>query len=859
MRSGSVAERPAHGLLELVDAHAEAPALIDRDGGRSHGRLRAEVRATAAQLPELSEGKRLVHVPLRRDAASIVAYLTVLEAGHVALVTDPGERAARIVERYRPDLAVTGDAAAPFTDWDAEPRHLLHPDLALLLSTSGSTGSPKLVRLSGENLRSNARGIAAALRISERDRAITSLPLSYTFGLSVLHSHLVSGAAVVLHEGSVTDASFWQSVDGHGVTTLAAVPHTIDLLSADGELERPHPSLRQIAQAGGRMPPERVRELARLGELHGWELAVMYGQTEATARICVLDPALAASAPDAVGAPIASTSIRLDTAVPEAEGDVGEVVVRGPGVMLGYAEHPDDLALGAMLDELRTGDLGTVGADGQLRIVGRRSGFVKVMGLRIDIASVERALEADGLTACVGGDADGLTVVVEPAGERTAERARRLAGAASGLGMAAVAVAVGALPRLPHGKVDRTAASALVRAAAAVEEQPIDADRTGAVASAISRVLGVEQADPRRSFVELGGDSLSQVQASTRLEGLLGTLPRGWHHRPLAELAALAPAAPRRSGTRSVETSVLLRAIAAIAICGSHAGLFDVQGFAHILLAVAGASTARFALSAPTARGRWRASLRILLGIAVPASAVALLGMLATGRYDWSNVLLSHWLTAAPGEPATLVELWFVEVLLAGIAVLAAVLSLPVVGCAWQRHPWRVAAALTALALVPRFAMPLVSDEPQGMLAGALWLVAVGAAAAHADTRLRRAATVALAVLGGATFFPDDPARSATIVAGIVALVVVPAVRLPGWSVPPLAVLAAASLHIYLIQFLVLSLLEPDALETAAAIAAGIALWLVTDRPVRRLQALVTRPIRPRSLARPAAPALPVI
>jgi acyl-coenzyme A synthetase/AMP-(fatty) acid ligase len=841
MPTRAVLERSRSGLLDTHSAgNDSSPAILAADGAAlSREQLRRDVRSLADRLPALETGKRLVHVPLRADAASVLAYLAVLEAGHVALVTAEGERADAIVDRYRPDLSSTGDADAPFTDWEEEPRHLLHPDLALLLSTSGSTGSPKLARLSWENLRSNAHAIATALRLSPDDRAITTLPLHYCFGLSVLHSHLVAGASIVLHGGSIADPGLWHAVDALGATTLAVVPHGIDLLAATGELERAHPSLRLIAQAGGRLAPARVRELARLGDERGWDLAVMYGQTEATARICVLDPALAASAPDAVGTPIPGTSLRLDTAVPEAADGAGEVVVQGPGVMLGYAEHPDDLALGPMLDELRTGDLGRIGDDGQLRIVGRRSGFVKVMGLRVDVAAVESALESAGFQACVGADPTGLTVAVEP-GRGTGDAARRVAAAASGVGIAAVDAAVAPLPRLASGKLDRPAAVALVRAGSTTE--PALADARDGIARAVGRVLGIESVDLDRSFVELGGDSLSHVQASVRLEAVAGALPRGWHHRPLAELAGRTPRT--RGRFRTVETPVLLRALAAIAICGSHAGLFDLQGGAHILLAVAGASAAAFALSAPSATGRWRATLRILIGIAVPTAAIALVGMLATGRYDWSNVLLSHWLVRTADERPTLGELWFVDALVVCLLVLAAVLSVPRIARVWRRDPWLVAAALAALALVPRFLLPLVEADPQGLPAGLLWLFAVGAAAVHAHSPARRAATIAIAAIGGAGFFSDDLLRSGTIVVGIAALVLVPAVRIPAWAVRPVSVVAAASLHIYLVQFLVLSMLEHDAVETVAALAAGVLLWWLTDRPVRRLQDLTIPTVR---------------
>jgi len=811
-----------------------------------------------------------VHLPVRPDVESVTAYLATLEAGHVALVTGD-EGTAGIVGRYRPDVTATGDPAEPFEVSSQGPRHLLHPDLALLLSTSGSTGSPKLVRLSRRNVVSNAAAIAQALRITPADRAVTSLPLHYCFGLSVLHSHLVAGASVVLHDGSVLDEALWGAVDDLQVTTLAVVPHMVELMESTGVLQRPHRSLRLLAQAGGRMRPDRVVRTAALGREQGWELAVMYGQTEATARICVLDPALVADNPDAVGRPVAGTSLRLDATVPEAVDGAGEVVVRGPGVMMGYAEHPDDLALGPMLSELRTGDLGRLGPDGLLRLVGRRSGFVKVMGLRVDLATVEGILESAGLTACVGGDDTGLTVAVGPeAGVSTVEtagRARRLAGEASGLGPAAVAVAVVELPRLDNGKVDRLGCAALVRGGsldACEQTRHRTAESMGAsptlavrLARTVCEVLGLDAVDLDRTFVQVGGDSLSHVQASVRLEGLLGPLPRGWHHRPLSELVELgrSRAGTRasqgrldrrglRRGWRTVETSVLLRAIAVVIICGSHADLFRILGGAHTLLAVAGFNAARFGLSFPTAGGRWWATVRTLIGVAVPTMAVALVGMVTQHRYGWANVVLANWMVGDVTYGFRN-ELWFVDALVASTLALAAVLSVPALARVWRRDPWRVAAAVAVVALVPRFVvLQLGEGVLRGIMPTTFWLFAVGAAVAHADTRLRRLLTFAVAVLGGVTFFPDDPVRNATILAGVAALTFVPEVRLPRRWVPVVGVLAAASLYVYLVQFQILDHVPTSLGATAVAIAAGCLFWRLADRPVRRLQDRVS-PLHP--------------
>lgn len=861
----SPAVAPSQGALLSQDrAPAGQLALLTAAGeGLSHEELGRTVADVAGRLPDVADGRRLVHVPLRPELASVTAYLATLHAGHVALVTPDDTRTDKILDRYPPDVTATGDPERPFELLARAPRHLLHPDLSILLSTSGSTGSPKLVRLSRQNVRSNALAIAEALRLTEDDRAITSLPLHYCFGLSVLHSHLVAGGSVVLNEGSVLTEELWDAVDELGVTTMAVVPHTVELLESTGALERPHASLRLLAQAGGRMHPDRVLRTAALGRRQGWELAVMYGQTEATARICVLDPALVADHPDAVGRPVAGTSLHLDTSVPEASDGSGEVVVRGPGVMMGYAEHVDDLALGAMLSELRTGDLGRIGPDGLLRLVGRRSGFVKVMGLRIDLTTVESTLEAQGYVACVGGDDAGLTVVVEPAPGavpvETAALVRRLAGEASGLSPAAVAVTVAGLPRLPNGKVDRLACTALVRGEQPHEPGPQgDADPTLAtgVARAVGDVLGLDAVDLARSFVQHGGDSLGHVQASVGLEKLVGPLPPGWHHRPLGELVEQARPVHDLPGTaadgapgrwwrgRSVETSVLLRAIAVVIICGSHADLFHVLGGAHTLLAVAGFNAARFGLSMPTARGRWRASLRTLVGVAVPTAAVALFGMVVQDRYGWANVLLVNWIFGDVAHGFRN-ELWFVDALVACTLTLAAILAVPWVGRAWRLQPWRVAAAVAAVALVPRF---LVLSLGEGVLRGIMpttfWLFAVGAAVAYADTRGRRLLTLAVAVVGGATFFPDDLVRNATVLAGIALLTFVRKVRLPAWAVPAVGLLASASLYVYLVQFPILGLV-PDALgATVAALAVGCLVWRLADRPVRRLQDLLLRPNR---------------
>lgn len=855
-------ERARRTPLPTPGQVGAAAALITATGAPwTHADLRSRVDHLVTRLPDLTRGRCLVHVPLQPEAGSVAAYLAVLEAGHVALVTADDSSAAtptrRILERYRPDLRVATHGAG-YQQLTAGPQHLLHPDLALLLSTSGSTGSPKLVRLSHDNVVSNAAAIAGALGLTSADRGITSLPLHYCYGLSVLHAHLYAGGSVVLSDDSVLDDSFWEGVDRHEVTTVAGVPHTLQLMDSTGVLQRPHPSLRLVTQAGGRLAPERVERTARLGEQQGFELAVMYGQTEATARIAVLDPRRTLEHSDAVGRPVPGTQVRVDLKVPGADpaSGLGELVVQGPGVMMGYALHPDDLACGPMLRELHTGDLARVDEQGIIRITGRRSGFVKVMGVRVDLEAVEARLESEGLIACVTGDDTGLRVAIEPsAGPDDTELvqcARVLAGASCGLGVTAVEAAVLRLPRRPGGKVDRQRCDVLVRAAATVEhgtdcETAGDtcAGMTRVVAQTLTSVLGRDHIDLDRSFVQLGGDSLSHVRASVQLEELLGPLPSDWHHQPLRRLVADAQPPPadeartRRDGRRTVEMSVLLRAVAVIAICGSHADLFRILGGAHILLAVAGFNAARFGLSTPSAGLRWRATGRMLIGIAVPTALVALFGMVTHDRYGWANVVMANWATGdvAYGQHN---ELWFIDALVASLLLLTTVLSVPPVARWWHRDPWAVAFGVALLALIPRFAV-LATQEGvlRGILPTVFWFFAIGAAFAYARTPRRQRLTLAVAVVGGITFFPDDPVRNLTILAGIAALALVPSVRVPAWTVPVVSLLASASLYIYLIQFQIIGWVPTSLGATAAALAAGCVLWRFAHPLVQRLQALL--------------------
>ncbi|HSX66770.1 AMP-binding protein [Nocardioides sp.] len=860
----SAGERRVAPLVRMLAAHGERVALRGEgaDDGITYADLAGRVATFAATLGPV---RRLVLLEGRNDTDTLVAWLGSVAAGSPVLLTGPGAARDALAAAYDPDVVWDGRLHT-LRDTSA---HDLHPDLALLLSTSGSTGSPKLVRLSHTNLLANARAIADYLGIRDTDVAATTLPIHYCYGLSVVHSHLVAGATVHLTGRSVTEPAFWEEARATGVTTFPGVPHTFEMLDALGFTGAELPTLRYLTQAGGKLAPDAVRRHAARGAANGWDLVVMYGATEATARMAWLPPHLAETAAETIGIPIPGGSLTVEPR-PDLESDpeIGELVYRGDNVMLGYATTPEELALGRTVHELRTGDLGRQRDDGLFEVVGRCSRIAKVFGLRVDLDRVERSLLADGIVAAVADGGDALVVAVAAGAAAVDTTAVRAAvREVTGLPAAGVRVVTPAdLPRLPNGKVDyRTVAAS--GAATATREVPRSVSGRH-VAAIFGELLG-KAATPDHSFRALGGDSLSYVEASLRLEQLLGTLPADWTARTAADLAGAAlphatrlrRAAPPRGlarllgARRTVETSVLLRALAIVSIVGTHANLFVLLGGAHTLFAVLGFNFARFHAALPRVE-RTRAVARSLARIVLPAMLV--IGVVATYHQGvtWKQIFLLNWLTG-PGEwENPMWRYWFIEVAVVLTAVATLVLAVPAVSRVARRHPFALPLGLAVAGLLPRFALRTTAYDaeeggfdvverslsvgPMGIGGGdflhephtVFWLFALGWAAAGATTVGQRLLLTALAAVGTVGFFLGEPGREAYIVLGIVALTWVRQVQVPDRVARTAGVLASASMWIYLVHWEVYPHLEHriPLLATVLSLAAGVLAWQAWGR-----------------------------
>ena len=301
------------------------------------------------------------------------------------------------------------------------------------------------------------------LEIDERERAIQSLPIHFSYGLSVLNTHLAAGASLILSPHSIMRPEFWADAGRWHATSFAGVPYSYAILERTGLLRKAMPeTMRTLTQSGGRLAPETIIELHEFVSSRGGRLFVMYG-ADGVDRAHLLRPADALpEKAHTVGVPIPAGSLSIRAGGEEpAEPDVeGEVIYRGPNVMLGYAEHREDLALGDDLNGvLNTGDLGVIDEDGFLRLTGRTKRIAKVFGLRVNLDEIEAAAGAHGPVAVVdGGDQIVLWRVSgaqQSAEELELDLARRF-----GLKSRAFAVRdVDDLPLIGRGKVDYNALS----------------------------------------------------------------------------------------------------------------------------------------------------------------------------------------------------------------------------------------------------------------------------------------------------------------------------------------------------------------------------------------------------------------
>jgi acyl-coenzyme A synthetase/AMP-(fatty) acid ligase len=415
-------------FLDLDRKDRNKVAVIDDSGDQlTYGNLCDFSEEFAKHLPKRS----LVFLMAENRNGSLLGYIACLSNGIVPLILSAKTEEslyASLYNLYQPEYIWAPNEMVEKLGhekvYEAHGYALLHtgnapvamhPDLALLLPTSGSTGSPKLVRHSLRNIEANADNVRRMFEMDGTEKAMAILPMHYTMGLSVIASHLLAGATLLLSGRSLLDRGFWAMLKE--ATSFTGVPYSYELLMKMRFTRMDLPNLRIITQGGGKLTEEMFRALAQYAHDKGKKFIATFGQSECTARMAYLPAELAMEKTCSIGMaePGGQLSIVDENGNESFEGEAtGEMVYRGENVTLGYANCKEDLLKG---DEnhgvMHTGDLARRDADGCYFIVGRLKRFLKIFGLRIGLDEVENLIKSEyGIDCYCKGNDEKLVVLV---------------------------------------------------------------------------------------------------------------------------------------------------------------------------------------------------------------------------------------------------------------------------------------------------------------------------------------------------------------------------------------------------------------------------------------------------------------
>lgn len=377
-----------------------------------------ELDQKGRELAEVIGKRKLVFVLCKNEIGSVLGYSAFVNNDIVPVMLNANlehEMLRGLINTYKPSFlwvpcnevnehdsfgdSVYENCGYSLVKTNCDIEHELNDDLCLLLTTSGSTGSPKFVRQSYKNVKSNAEAIVEYLHLDESERPITTLPMNYTYGLSIINSHLIVGATILVTDKGLMQKEFWDFFKEEGATSFGGVPYTYEMLDRLRFYKMELPSLRYMTQAGGKITPELHKKFAEYAEEKDKKFIVMYGQCEATARMGYLPAERALEKCGSMGIAIPGGEFRLID--PEGKeitepNVTGELVYKGDNVTMGYAECIEDLAKG---DErggiLETGDMAQFDADGYYYIVGRKKRFLKIYGNRVNLDEIDRMVKME--------------------------------------------------------------------------------------------------------------------------------------------------------------------------------------------------------------------------------------------------------------------------------------------------------------------------------------------------------------------------------------------------------------------------------------------------------------------------------
>jgi acyl-CoA synthetase (AMP-forming)/AMP-acid ligase II len=368
----------------------------------------------------------LIFILCNNSIEALVGYIGTLKSDSVGVLLPSNidsNSLDKLKELYKPDYLWQpfdkGNSRYNYKDYfleeyDIDRDRNINPNLSLLLSTSGSTGSPKMVRLTASNLDQNAKSIAQYLKLHEKERPITTLPMHYSYGLSIINSHLRVGATILLTNDSLVSRPFWDFFLDGRATSIAGVPYNYEILRRIKFFDMELGVLRT-------MTPKFALEFAEFADKKKIDFFIMYGQTEATARISYLPPGDTLHKYKSIGIAIPGGRMNLidhKGNIIENPNKEGELIYEGPNVMLGYATSGKDLAKGDELKGiLKTGDIAYYDDDGYFYITGRKKRFIKIYGNRVNLDEIEHFIKGQGYNGVCGGNDDRMLIAITDHGK----------------------------------------------------------------------------------------------------------------------------------------------------------------------------------------------------------------------------------------------------------------------------------------------------------------------------------------------------------------------------------------------------------------------------------------------------------
>jgi len=407
-------------FLNKIEKFSPNVCFIDENGKKV---LYKNVLIKSEKLSKDLKPRSLIFVLAQNHIEFFTSYIGFFRKGLVQMLLDPKisiDLLKELIETYMPNYIFLPNSLSNdlksyevLTEFDDHVIlklnkgnfYSVNKDLILLLSTSGSTGSKKFVRISYENIYQNTKSIVNFLGINKQHRTITTMPPFYTYGLSVINTHLFVGASILVTNLKVVDFFFWQLIKDQKINSFAGVPYFYEVLNKIKFDQFNLPDLKYFTQAGGPLKKDLIDYFLTYSEKNKKKFIVMYGQTEATARMTYLPYKMSKKKIGSIGIPIAGGKIYLISDKSK-DDKKGEIIYEGKNVSMGYAKNFKDLNKG---DEnkgiLKTGDLAIKDDDDYLYITGRKSRDVKLFGHRISLDEIEQILFKKGYNClCCGFD-----------------------------------------------------------------------------------------------------------------------------------------------------------------------------------------------------------------------------------------------------------------------------------------------------------------------------------------------------------------------------------------------------------------------------------------------------------------------